>query len=367
MYKVKIFGAGSIGNHLAHGCRQKGWQVLMCDKDPAALERTRRDIYPERYGDWDEMIRLATPESAPDEAHDLVIIGTPPDTHVPLALEVLKNKPPKVLLIEKPLCTPDLKGCDELWEMTKTRSTTVLVGYNHTLTPNTVMADDLINNGKIERPLTISAKCREHWGGIFGAHPWLNGPQDTYLGYYARGGGACCEHSHSINIWQHMAHTLDMGRVAEVTAVMDLVSEGSAKYDQLCQLHLKTEKGLVGLVVQDVITEPAQKELRIQGENGFIEWCVNMDAAHDAVSTWDGTGDVTETLFPKSRPDDFKGEIDHIETILKGGAASSSPISLERGLETMLVIAAAFKSAEQGRKVTINYNAGFNTNAVQTI
>ena len=60
MYNVKIYGAGSIGNHLAHGCRSKGWDVLMCDLDQQALERTRDDIYPSRYGQWDPQIRLTT-------------------------------------------------------------------------------------------------------------------------------------------------------------------------------------------------------------------------------------------------------------------------------------------------------------------
>ncbi len=36
MYKVKILGAGSIGNHLAHAARRLGWRVTLCDLDNAA-------------------------------------------------------------------------------------------------------------------------------------------------------------------------------------------------------------------------------------------------------------------------------------------------------------------------------------------
>ena len=43
---VKIFGAGSIGNHLAHASRKIGWDVSICDLDPEALKRTRNEIYP---------------------------------------------------------------------------------------------------------------------------------------------------------------------------------------------------------------------------------------------------------------------------------------------------------------------------------
>ena len=106
---VIIYGAGSIGNHLAHGCRNKGWNVLICDVDAEALERTKNDIYPARYGKWDEQIRLTTSEKLPDEAFDLAIIGTPPDSHLEIARSVLTastgsgqaNRPPKVLLVEK--------------------------------------------------------------------------------------------------------------------------------------------------------------------------------------------------------------------------------------------------------------------------
>ena len=63
--KTKILGAGSIGNHLSHAARTLGWSVDLVDPDPAALERTRMQIYPGRYGRWDESIRLFAPDAAP--------------------------------------------------------------------------------------------------------------------------------------------------------------------------------------------------------------------------------------------------------------------------------------------------------------
>jgi predicted dehydrogenase len=98
MYSVKIYGAGSIGNHLAHACRTKGWDVLICDIDPDALKRTREDIYPSRYGRWDPDIRLSEADMVSGENFDVVIIGTPPDTHISMATRVLENNPPKISL-----------------------------------------------------------------------------------------------------------------------------------------------------------------------------------------------------------------------------------------------------------------------------
>ncbi|MAG69661.1 MAG: dehydrogenase, partial [Acidobacteria bacterium] len=212
MFRVKIYGAGSIGNHLAHACCSKGWDVTLCDIDADALKRAKQDIYPSRYGLWDDKIKLLHVSELKPKKYDFVIIGTPPDTHVDLALEVLRDFPPKALLIEKPLCAPSLSGCQKLLALAESIGTFVAVGYNHTLTKNTMRAVSIIKKGRIGQPLTISVGFREHWGSIFKAHPWLEGPQDTYLGFSDRGGGACGEHSHAINIWQHFSHALGVGR-----------------------------------------------------------------------------------------------------------------------------------------------------------
>ena len=42
--KVKIHGAGSIGNHLAQASRRMGWSVHICDVDSKALERTKNKL-----------------------------------------------------------------------------------------------------------------------------------------------------------------------------------------------------------------------------------------------------------------------------------------------------------------------------------
>jgi predicted dehydrogenase len=369
MTTVKIVGAGSIGNHLSHACRRQRWSVTLCDRDPEALRRTRQDIYPQRYGAWDDAIRLAEPEAVAGEAFDVVIVGTPPDSHLPIALAQLEAAAPQVLLIEKPLCPPDLSGCDALQRAAQETGTFVGVGFNHTLTRNTLLATRWLRENPIGEVVTLRAATREHWGGIFAAHPWLAGPRDSYLGFTERGGGAIGEHCHAINIWQHFARVVGAGRIREVSAMLDWVDEGGVHYDRIAQLSVRTETGLVGTIVQDVVTEPAKKWLRVQGTRGLLEWEVNADPGHDAIRTRSsdgpGRGATRETLIPKTRPDDFAAEILHVASLLAGDR-KDSPVSLERGLETMLVIAAAIRSSEQGRVVTIDYSRGPGPDALAT-
>ena len=77
-------------------------------------------------------------------------------------------------------------------------------------------------------------------------------------------------------------------------------------------------------------------------------------------------GPWADRLVPiaKTRADDFKAEISHLEAVLDG-KTESSPISLERGLDTMMVIAAAFKSHELGRRVSIDWKAGYRPDALR--
>jgi predicted dehydrogenase len=351
--RVKILGAGSIGNHLAHACRGLDWSVTVCDTDPAALERTREEIYPGRYGAWDSAIGLAMAADVAAEPFDVVIVGTPPDTHMGLALAELESPAPRVLLIEKPLCTPALENCACLAARAAEAGTRVLVGYNHCLTPNTRIAEQWLASGALGEVLTLDGSVREHWRGVFAAHPWLAGPHDTYLGFTDRGGGALCEHSHGVNIWQHFARASGHGRVVSVSALLDTVEAQGARYDRIAQLDLVTESGLVGRVVQDVITDPPVKRLRVQGTSGHIDWEVNAEPGADAVTLWtNGQGERRE-LLPKTRPDDFRPEIEHVAAILADPALPSA-ISLEAGLDTMLVIAAAVRSHAEGRQVTID-------------
>lgn len=364
MTNIRIVGAGSIGNHIAYAARANGWNVLLTDVDPEALRRTREQIYPERYGEWDPAIQLADSIATVDEAADVVFIGTPPDSHLPLAREVLIKAPPRALIIEKPLCGPNLAGCAEIWKQAEESGVFVGVGYNHVLGWNTRAMEEVIAQGSCGELRTLSANTREHWGGIFQAHPWLTGPEDSYLGFSSRGGGACGEHSHAINIWQHFAHVLGAGRVQEVSALLDMCRDGDAYYDQLAILTLRTQQGLVGEVIQDVVTAPTNKMARIQWSEGFAEWCVNYQPGADAVISGGGPEGTQTQLFAKTRADDFKVEIEHLEQILQG-AVTESPISLQRGLDTMMVIAAAFRSSEQKRTVTIDWSAGYRLAALQ--
>lgn len=360
--RVKIHGAGSIGNHLSHASRRLGWSVDLCDLDPNALERARTQIYPSRYGKWDEAIRLFASKDAPTGGYDLVIIGTPPDSHIALARSAVAERP-KAILVEKPICGPGLDGAQSLHDEAKAAGVAVFVGYDHVVGHASRQVCDALQQKRIGEIATIDVEFREYWGGIFNAHPWLAGPWESYLGFWKRGGGASGEHSHAVNLWQHFASIAGAGRVVEVDAALDFVRDGKVDYDRLCLMTFRTESGLLGRCVQDVVTQPPRKWARIQGNAGYVEWWCGREPGVDTVGVGLQGKDADEQRIAKTRPDDFIEELKHISAALDGDPWAS-PIALTRGLDTMLVVAAAHRSAETGRRTRIDYSRGYSPDAI---
>jgi predicted dehydrogenase len=348
--RAKIVGAGSIGNHLARACRSAGLDVDMVDVDPAALARAREEIYPQRYGAWDPAIGLHTPDTAPVGDYDLIVIGTPPDSHLPLA-EAALDEGCRALLIEKPLCTPDLDGLADFARRARDARTRVLVGYTHSVATATERFVARVREGVVGEVLSIDTETREHWGGILRAHPWLPGPESSYLGSWRRGGGALGEHSHGLHLWLQLARVAGAGEVAEVSATLDLRMIGDVEHDRIALLDLTTETGLVGRCVQDVVTEPASKGARVTGTDGVLELRFERDLQRDVIlHSAPGAEPVVESV-PTNRLDDFSRELAHVLDVLASGAPS--PLDLEHGMRTMDVIAASFRSAADGRRTGV--------------
>ncbi len=353
MTKVKIYGAGSIGNHLAQASRRAGWEVVMVDPDPSALERTKNEIYPKRYGAWDEAIKLFKLGQEPMGGFDVIFLGTPPQVRMKTARAALVEQP-KVLQLEKPICPPSMDEVAEFESELAKSSTIAIVGYDHAISRVVKKAEEIIASKILGKPLSLDVEFRETWKGIFAAHPWLSGPQDSYLGFWKKGGGASGEHSHATNLWQHFARVLGLGAVSEVSAAMQMITTADLDYDSACFLNLTTDKGFVGRVVQDVITEPVKKQIRIQGENGFMEININGWASGDLIRLGKPDKSVEEIKIEKTRPDDFYEEIMHIKQILDGALkAEDSPISIERGLATMKIVRAAHQSRQEGKSIKI--------------
>lgn len=342
--KVKIIGAGSIGNHHARACRAMGWNVTVVDTNLDALERMRHEIYPNRYGSWDDRIRLQHDyqggKDVPKGDFDIIMIDVPPDVRMELALLAIKEKP-RILHLEKPLCTPSRNGLYKFLSKHKKEfgDCKLTVGYNHAVSKSVEEVVKIIKSGSVGPVITIDVEFREHWEGIFKAHPWLNCPEDSYLGYWERGGGAGGEHSHALHLWLYFATVANLDLMEEVKSDFDIVNE---KYDRIAAFILKTRQGNIGMVVQDVVTNPPRKWARVQGTNGFVEWHCNETPENDLVrfqSCSSDIKDIQEIRFLKSRQQDFLWLMQHYDDLLFGRTSyKDSPLHIDYGIRVMNIL-----------------------------
>jgi len=344
MYKVKIIGAGSIGNHFAHACRQKNWEVWLCDIDGNALERTKNETYKQRYGKWDNAIKLAYPDELAKQTFDLIIIGTPPDTHSEIALSELNKNPPKVLLIEKPLSFSGDKKINALIHAVNKAKTHVLVGYNHHLSQAIDVIKKELANKSIGEIHWIQVDFRENFKYMLKAHPWLKDIADTYLGSNRRGGGAGFEHSHGLALWLYLAEFSGLLPIKTVFASVCTQNSVNNIYDRIFTIHVENSHGCCGYINQDFMTSPPVKRAEIFGEKGIIKWSiVNKD--HEEVNII-LENDSRVLKIPKQRSQDFLNEIDHIQALIQN-KVDDSAVSWERGLLTYKALETAVESIKK--------------------
>ncbi len=361
MIRVGIIGAGSIGNHLAFSARKKGWDVTVTDNSSDSMERFREVIYPQRYGEFDQGIELLSLEDFWAKKYEIIFIGTPPDSHFDLFLKALALKP-KIIVIEKPISHPSLEVLREFDKHIKNSNIPVLCGYNHRVGLNTKLALELARTNSIGLPKLLTSKVLESWDGILKAHPWLNGPEESYLGYTQRGGGATFEHSHGIDLWMYYAHELHVGEITRISAKGKfVVTDDGLDYDEMIHIDIETTSGCQGIVAQDVITDPSQKYVEIHAENGYIKSIVGDTKVSDRV-LWKSTADdkiSADVLINKTRYFDFDNEIDEIERLYKLGATKnvSSALHAEMAIKSAFVGCAALEAARLGVTLSLDFTS----------
>ena len=156
---IKIYGAGSIGNHLAHAATCLNWMVDVYDIDKKALDRMKNNIFPDRYGLWNDNIRLFANADLQKINYDYIFIGTPPDVHMKLLLESINEKP-KAILVEKPLCVPSNIEIETLSKIENSKIP-IFVGYDHVVSKASEKITKLLLYNEIGKILTIDVEFRK--------------------------------------------------------------------------------------------------------------------------------------------------------------------------------------------------------------
>jgi len=203
---------------------------------------------------------------------DLAIICNPTSLHIPVALAAAKAG--CHLFIEKPL-SHSLEWCDKLLELVQQRQLTTMVGCQFRFHPLLLKLRDEIRIGRIGEVVG----ARAEWGEYLPKwHPW----EDHRNSYSARtnlGGGAILTLIHPLDYLRWI-----FGGVKNVHSSMRSVpSLQTETSDDLAEVTLEFESGVIGQVHLDYIQSPAVHVLTVLGDEGRAELQFNTGAL-----TWHG-------------------------------------------------------------------------------
>lgn len=327
--KARVFGAGSIGNHLTYALRALSWDIEVVDIDPLALQRMQSSIYPSRYGNWDSSIKLLTEPSR--EHVDLTIIGTPPDTHLQVLESCLKDFPPSVYLVEKPFLSPLETSIGHVQSLLSATESRVFVGYNHSFSPAFKhFLDLLITDLDIQ---SVRSQWLESWDGIFAAHPWLSGPQDSYLGFSRRGGGALSEHSHGLHLLLCCMDALNANdwHLESFNASMSTCG----MYDERCDLLIQDSLLPTSFFYStDVLSKEASKSIEAFTHDSSLACIFGAENGKYDKVTLACNGNIKEYYYQRTRTLDFHHEISAFTTAISSNDFSPlDHVSWRKGLD----------------------------------
>lgn len=140
--KILLIGSGGWGfNHLrALSANSEIEKIYVADLSDEAISRVKKTV-PSAVitKDYREFIDIV----------DGVIIATPAETHVELALEVIEHKKP--LLVEKPLAL-NTSDAIKVYEKAKKSGVPLLVGHLLLYHPGVIKVKELIDSGEVGKP-----------------------------------------------------------------------------------------------------------------------------------------------------------------------------------------------------------------------
>jgi predicted dehydrogenase len=311
---ILIFGAGSIGNHMAFAALKNNFKVYVTDVRESALMRMKKEIFPKRYGKWSKKIILVNYDKVFNLAtnFDIIVIGTPPLSHLSIFKECTKKFNFKKLLIEKPLTSYNDKKIKKFKEVSSKKL--IFCGYNHSISNAFIKLSEIIEK-EFKSFDKIECNWCEGWQGILKAHFWLKNEFKSYLGDYKQGGGALQEHSHGIHLLYLILRKnfkINLSKLKLKTFVNKKYKK-NLSYDNFSVLFANINNKLITYKT-DLITYPAEKIIKIYYKNKFLKLTFNYKQNLDRVS-FINNSKIMNFDYKKTRSSEFENELKHIKNI----------------------------------------------------
>ena len=350
--RLAIAGLGLAGRRHAEAIRSAAGVILcaVAETGEEGRKEAERHGVP-CFGSLAEMIEAEKPEG--------VILSTPTPLHVEQGLQCIEAGIP--VLVEKPLAD-DLGGAGTLVERSEAAGVALMVGHHRRFNPIIERAHSIIAGGKIGDVRAVHATCwfykPDHY---FDAAPWRKlkgaGPVSVNL-------------VHDIDLIRHLC-----GEITHVQAQAAPSARGFENEDVASALF-RFGGGAIGTVtVSDGIVAPWSWEFtsrefgvypytavgayQIGGTHGSLSVPDLTLWTHDKARDW--WTPISGKATPCATSDPLVNQVEHFGDVIARGERPRVPG--REGLRTLAVIDAIQTSAEAGRAVDLDADAGVRVEA----
>jgi hypothetical protein len=333
MNKILIFGCGSIGAHMTNAALNLGFSVYITDIKKKKIDYFKNNFFFSRYGYFSKKIIPIEISSAIKikEKFEIIIIGTPPDTHIKLLKQIKNNLHFKKILIEKPITTIFNKDLN-IFKNTKFNSQ-VFCGYNHSISQAFIFF--LRQIAKLKKIDVLNVFWKEGWSNILRAHPWLKSEFDSYLGDLKLGGGSLHEHSHGLHLLILILNLKKMKLSNNIQAnVIYNFNKNKTKYYDTYSTFVDIVDNSFIKYETDLISIPANKTIFIKSKNKTVELIFGYNKNYDCCIT-SINNKIKKKFFKKTRSSEFENEIKYI---YKNKNSQNTNLSPNHAFEVLKII-----------------------------
>ncbi len=298
--KFLIAGFGSIGRrHLRN--------LITLGQNDLVLLRSHKSTLPE---DEIKDIPVETDICAA-LAHqpDGVIIANPTALHLDIAIPAAEAG--CAIFMEKPV-TDSLSRLPELRQALKKNGGRLQMGFQFRFHPGFAKLRELMDAGRIGRPLSFRAEWGEY---LPGWHPW----EDYRRSYSARkdlGGGVLLTLSHPLDYVRYL-----FGDPTLIWGMNGKISDLELDVDDIAEIGMTMKNGMTGSVHLDFYCRPVRNQLEVVGSEGCLKW--TNDDSKVVLAHADGS---TEEYLPEGgfeRNQLFLAEMERFIALTAGSVAPS--------------------------------------------
>jgi predicted dehydrogenase len=314
-----IVGAGAIAQSYAQAF----------EKTPAVCVAGVADSRPEAARSLADRLKCPSFAShtgmAQAVALDAVLVCTPPDTHLPVCLELLNRK--VAVLCEKPLC-PDVRSAKTLIQAARSQNVLMTMASKFRYVDDVAKAKSMVGSGVIGDVVLIENMFTSH---VDMSRRWNSNPEIS-------GGGVLIDNgTHSVDIMRYF-----LGPLSEIHVVEGKRSQ-HLSVEETVHVFVRSANGILGTVdLSWSINKDLESYLRIYGSAGTISvgWKESKYLMAGS-KEWKVFGHGYDKVQA------FQGQIDNFVRALRGEDVLL--VTLDEALASVQVIEAGYVSLHNAR------------------